>query len=681
MDRPLDSMRYLLGRAMLVEERIRTLVAHRRGHDPAPDDPFRGLYLSDELVDALLANSPPPPEASSQGRCALEERADAVEADGVELRLRALARSASLSEQDVEFLVISLLPDLDSRFERLYGYLNDDVTRRLATVGLALELADLSPLNAAARARLAPGAPLVDNSLVVIDDTDRPFLTRAIRVPDRVTAHLLGADSPDAALADVLIEPRGHHCGQSRELGQAFKSGERFCYVHETIGDSGTAIATDALWAAGHTVISCDATRLAAHSDVSSAVSVLGREALLHSASLVVSPIEAFGVHAVDVVFRLAQLPVPVVLTGTSAWDPNWSDRVPLIAEASRLTVAERTELWRRELGPLADGIDVGDIAAQYVFGPRQIAAAITAAEALARSTRGTPVDGDLRRGARSQNAAGLERLARRVEPAVSWRDIVLPDKALRQLRELTTRARNRELVLSDWRMRPGGGRGTGVTALFAGDSGTGKTMAAEVIAGDLGLDMYTVNLATVVDKYIGETEKNLERIFTEASRVSAVLLFDEADAIFGKRSEVRDAHDRYANIESAYLLQRMETFDGLAVLATNLRANLDDAFTRRLDMVVDFPLPDEAARLALWRRCLAPPVPSRSDLDLDCYAQSFALAGGNIRSAAITAAYLAAETKTPIDDTHITAAIQQEYRKLGRLLPTNGSERSEAAR
>ena len=176
--------------------------------------------------------------------------------------------------------------------------------------------------------------------------------------------------------------------------------------------------------------------------------------------------------------------------------------------------------------------------------------------------------------------------------------------------------------------MRPGGGRGTGVTALFAGDSGTGKTMAAEVIAGDLGLDLYTVNLATVVDKYIGETEKNLERIFTEASRVSAVLLFDEADAIFGKRSEVRDAHDRYANIESAYLLQRMETFDGLAVLATNLRANLDDAFTRRLDMVVDFPLPDEAARLALWQRCLAPPVPAQDDLDLDFYARSFALAG-----------------------------------------------------
>ena len=675
MVRPVDSTRYLLGRAMLVEERVRAVVAHRRSHDPAPDDPFRGLYLSDEMVDALLAHAPPPPAASSESGAALEQRADAAEAEGVSLRLRSLARSAGLTEQDIEFLLICLLPDLDSRFERLYGYLNDDVTRRRATIGLALELCGLSPLNAAARARLAPGAPLVDNALLVIDDVDRPFLTRAVRVPDRVAAHLLGDDQPDAALAEVIVEAREHQCVQSGELAQAVKFGQRFCYLRDTVGDCGAAIATAALWAAGNTVMCCDATRLASSGDLSSVVSVLGREALLRNAGLVLSPIEAFERHAAEVVFQLARLPVPVVLTGTTAWDPSWSDRVPLILEASRLTVGERTELWRRELGARADGVDVGDIAAQYIFGPRQISAAITAAEALARSTHRPPRDADLRRGARSQNAAGLERLSRRIEPAVSWDDIVLPDKALRQLRELTNRARNRELVLADWRMRPGGGRGTGVTALFAGDSGTGKTMAAEVIAGDLGLDLYTVNLATVVDKYIGETEKNLERIFVEASRVSAVLLFDEADAIFGKRSEVRDAHDRYANIESAYLLQRMETFDGLAVLATNLRANLDDAFTRRLDMVIDFPLPDEAARLALWRRCLAPPVPCRDDLDFSRYAEPYPLAGGNIRAAAITAAYLAAETGSAIDDNHITTAIQQEYRKLGRLLPTNGPE------
>jgi SpoVK/Ycf46/Vps4 family AAA+-type ATPase len=206
------------------------------------------------------------------------------------------------------------------------------------------------------------------------------------------------------------------------------------------------------------------------------------------------------------------------------------------------------------------------------------------------------------------------------------------------------------------------------VTALFAGDSGTGKTMSAEVIAGDLGLDLYAVDLSSVIDKYVGETEKNLERIFSEAAGVNAVLLFDEADAIFGKRSEVRDAHDRYANVESAYLLQRMESFDGLAILATNLRANLDEALTRRLDLVVDFPMPDPRHRRALWDRTLGSRIPRAPDLDLDFCADAFELSGGNIRSAAVAAAYLAARDNRPVATLDLVGGVYREYRKLGRL-------------
>ena len=207
-----------------------------------------------------------------------------------------------------------------------------------------------------------------------------------------------------------------------------------------------------------------------------------------------------------------------------------------------------------------------------------------------------------------------------------------------------------------------------GISALFAGPSGTGKTMSAEVVAAELGLDLYVINLATVVDKYVGETEKNLERVFSEAAGVNAVLLFDEADAIFGKRSEVREANDRYANIESAYLLQRLESFDGIAVLATNLRANLDEAFTRRLDMMVDFPQPDEALRRSLWDRCLGRVMPRAGDVDLDFLAAGFELTGGHIRSAAVTAAYLAAEAGRPATMADVVGGVAREYRKLGRL-------------
>jgi SpoVK/Ycf46/Vps4 family AAA+-type ATPase len=227
--------------------------------------------------------------------------------------------------------------------------------------------------------------------------------------------------------------------------------------------------------------------------------------------------------------------------------------------------------------------------------------------------------------------------------------------------------ARHREQVLGEWHMRPGTGRGTGITALFAGDSGTGKTMSAEVIAGDLGIDLYVVNLATVVDKYIGETEKNLDRIFAEAADVNGILLFDEADALFGQRSEVRDSHDRYANIEVAYLLQRMESFDGLAVLSTNLRSNIDEAFMRRLDAVIDFPMPDVPHRRQLWERCLAA-LPDVFDLDLDFCANAFDLSGGNIRSIAITVAYRVAADRRDATMRDVIAAVGEEYRKLGRL-------------
>jgi SpoVK/Ycf46/Vps4 family AAA+-type ATPase len=330
----------------------------------------------------------------------------------------------------------------------------------------------------------------------------------------------------------------------------------------------------------------------------------------------------------------------------------------------------ERRDHWEASLGAEAPArLAEAGVTTQFLLSREQVDRAVEAARLQARLASEDISVEHLRAGARAQNGAGLERLARRIQPAVSWEDLVLAPGTAQSLRELAGRARRRDLVLDGWGMRPGGGRGRGITVLFAGDSGTGKTMSAEVVAHDLGLDLYTVNLATVVDKYVGETEKNLERIFTEADGVNAVLLFDEADALFGKRSEVRDANDRYANVEVAYLLQRMETFDGMAILATNLRANIDEAFARRLDMVVDFPTPDVELRRALWDRCLAASVPRAPDLDLDFCARAFELSGGNIRSIAITAAYLAADSDRPVAMVDLIRGVYREYRKLGRMV------------
>jgi len=694
---------HLLARLGLVEQRVRRAVQERRRADPNPDDPFRGLYLSEERVIRLL-DEPVRPIAPAQVADSLldqvEARADEAERAGAEVRLRRLADRFMLPPLDVELLLVALAPDVDARFERFYGYLNDDVSRRRPTVGLALGLTAAPPASAAARARFSPDAPLAAGGLLLVEEAERPFLSRSLRVPDRVAAYLLGDDRPDPRLTG-LAEPVGlgasgypgeialEWAAAAAPLAAALRGGVGLVYLREHPGGAAQAVAAAALAAAGRPVLRLDLAALAADPAPAEVVAAAGREARLRGAGLVAGPVDALGTgptqHALTqhapagqarLLRMLAALPAPVLLTGQAGWDPRWARESPLLAPVPRVEAGQRTALWRQALdgaladGALADGTDLASVLAPFQLTPEQIGRAAAAARGQARlSGDGAVTAEHLRAAVRTQNGAGLERLARRIEPAVGWADLVLPVPVLEQLRELALRARHRDRVLGEWAMRPGGGRGRGVMALFAGDSGTGKTMSAEVVAADLGLDLYMVDLATVVDKYIGETEKNLERIFTEAAGVNGVLLFDEADAIFGKRSEVKDAHDRYANVESAYLLQRMESFDGIAVLTTNLRANLDEAFTRRLDLVVDFPVPDQAQRRALWDRCLGRTLPRGDDLDLDFCARAFELTGGSIRACAVTAAYLAAEADRPVTMADLVAAVRREYRKLGRLL------------
>lgn len=670
------SLTHVLGRLGVLEQRIRATVAWRRADDPAPDDPFRGLYLSEEAVGRILATPrlDAGPGAHVPGWREADARLELCEADadraqeaGHRLRLRDLTATFDLDETDVDLLLVALAADIDPRFESLFGYLNDDVTRRRPSTALALELAGLPLASGGGHARLLHG-PLATTGLVDLEDGDRPFPSRGLRVADRVVSYLLGDDTPDAALAGLVVDVPDVVWGDPSPLARALEEGVTLAYLREPATGSGRILAVEALQLAGMRPLVLDLAMLARQPDPHRLARAASREARLSGGGIVAGHVAA----ATDRPGLLASLqcdPQPLLLVGESTWDRAWTPSAPMLVDVPESTPHERTHLWELALdgAVLADG--VLDATMHFRLRPEDITHAARAAKVQsALSTERRITAHHLRLGARTGNGSALERLARRIEPAVRWDDLVLPPPVLTALREVELRARHRERVLGEWRMRPGGGRGIGVAALFAGDSGTGKTMSAEVIAAELGLELYVVDLATVVDKYVGETEKNLERIFTAAAGVNAVLLFDEADAVFGKRSEVRDAHDRYANIESAYLLQRMESFDGLAVLATNLRANMDDAFTRRLDVLVDFPLPDPAQRRALWDRCLGTRIGRDADLDLDFCADAFELAGGAIRSSAVTAAYLAAADRGVVGMRHLIAAVQREYRKLGRL-------------
>jgi hypothetical protein len=326
---------------------------------------------------------------------------------------------------------------------------------------------------------------------------------------------------------------------------------------------------------------------------------------------------------------------------------------------------AEQRRLWARALGPAAEKLNgaLDPLSEQF----RLSAKTIFTTSALSAGNDATPDPAELWKACRSLARPRLEDLAQRVVPAAGWDDLILPEMQKQTLRQLADQVRHRMKVHEVWGFSDKGRRGLGVSALFAGGSGTGKTLAAEVLARELDLDLYRIDLSAVVSKYIGETEKNLRQVFEAAEEGGVLLLFDEADALFGKRSDVKDSHDRYANIEVGYLLQRIETYQGLAILTTNLKSTLDKAFQRRLRFILNFPFPDTEQREAIWARVFPPKTPTQG-LEPKRLAQ-LNVAGGTIRNIALNAAFLAAATGTPVDMRHLLAAARTETEKIERPL------------
>jgi hypothetical protein len=391
------------------------------------------------------------------------------------------------------------------------------------------------------------------------------------------------------------------------------------------------------------------------------------REAILLPAALLVEVGELDRDQRAATEAFLAGAAIPVVV---SSEDPLRTDR-PHGARVAvpRLNDEEQVELWAQAFHLVAD-LDEGELrslVAQFQLPPHVIrSAAATVRRRLPYEDALDAAELAWRAGLQEARI-GMDELGRRIEPQAGWDDLVLHERQTGVLREIVAHVRRRATVHQEWGFAGTLRRGLGVTVLFAGGSGTGKTLAAEVMARELGLDLFIVDLSQVVSKYIGETEKNLRRVFDAAERGGALLLFDEADALFGKRSEVKDSHDRYANLEVSYLLMRMEAYRGLAILTTNMKKALDTAFLRRIRFVVDFPFPAEHERAEIWRRVLPAQAPVK-DIDPALLAQ-LTVAGGSIRNIALSGAFLAAEEGERLQMRHMLTAARTEYRKLERSL------------
>jgi hypothetical protein len=614
--------------------------------------------------------------ADAQGLGDVSDSAHADVEPG-ERRLHQLAEIFALSALDLDLLIVAASAEFDPNFAAAYGVLVGARTAARPTVALALELCQVPTMAAPGRARLGPAAPLRNHGLLELVG-DEPLLGRALRVPDRVVAHLLGDDTLDPTVAGMRIDSVPVDLPETAVLANAIEHGEPICWVHAGLGAVGLSVAAGAFESLAISCVVVDLKRCPGDVPLDHAVRLAARDAALLGCGLVATGAELLADDANTWMLRLLRdAAVPVVAVADVGWQARWLDRLPAAVFAPSSTKLLRDQLWRSMLKD-APVDDAGwDDLVGLRISPEQIAQAARYVDTRAAGNKaGDGADLSVRELLDAARRVGSARSAATSrKPSATFDDLVLPDSTLDSMKQLVAWARQRDVVLARNPRLVSGGKGRGVSALFAGAPGTGKTLAAHVVADSLNLDLYQVELPTVVDKYIGETEKNLQRVFHEAENLNAVLFFDEADSLFGSRSEVRDSRDRYANIEVAYLLQRMEQFDGIAILATNLRGNLDVAFSRRLQFIVHFPDPDEATRRQLWLRHLEGFAPLDADdpLDVDHLARGVELAGGDIRNIVMAAAYGATDEGSALGMRHVVVAVERELRKLGRRVPAQG--------
>jgi MoxR-like ATPase len=683
----------------------------RAGQDPT--DAFRGQYVSDAEANALVKR----PFGLSWGQTVTLERGErqayanalaqaeqhvqslveAAQQRGQTLRVEHLATAFGLDRFDLDTLLICLAPTLDLRYEKLYGYLQDDVTRKRPSVNLVLDLLCGPGAERLLRvSHFASDAPLFKYHILERMSEPGPgkppLLSHTLAVDEAIVAWLLGRYQPHADLgahatllwpeedeADRLLSaPLEAHL-RCDALSKCVAPSEQPILVFYGLDEASQGAAARRLATqAGCPLLMVDLEAvIQAEQLPSHALRLALRDAHLTAAIPCLFGWDVCltkdGTPPPDLLAQLCAHPDLVIVAGRVTWQPGGIDRERrlLWVKFPIPAYAQRRALWLHFLGQTEAGeeLEVTALAGQFALTTGQIRDAVASARDRATQRGSSLNHHDLFAAARSHSSPRLATLARKLVPRYTWEDIVLPDDQLALLREIVATVRGRPLVLDEWGIGQKLASSAGVTILFAGPPGTGKTMAAEVMATELGLDLYKIDLSTVVSKYIGETEKNLERIFKEAENSNAILFFDEADALFGKRSEVRDSHDRYANIEISYLLQRMETYDGVTILATNLRANLDEAFTRRLQFIVDFPFPDEADRLRIWQTLFPTDVPHAPGLDLPLLARRFKLAGGNIRNIITNAAFLAAADGREVTMAHLLHSTRRELQKMGRLV------------
>jgi ATP-dependent 26S proteasome regulatory subunit len=709
----LEHLRDLLKRLDLQVKR--EVMLHRRSRERA-ETWFGFASISDAEVDALLRCGAGEDDAVGAFQDIIRTEDQIARLDslivqrvlvslkaGISLPLLDLARLFGLSAAEINALLICLAPEIDRRYERFYGYLHDDMTRKRPSIGLVLGLCSRARFDSIhLRAIFSAQAPLVKYQILhIVDDPGdgNPLMSRSVKLDSRIASYFLGEHGLDPRIQDMAewIPPDAGSTEEIRvhenlidrllaAIGDCFgETGVRrkpLVYLYGKPSAGKGALAEAVCSRLRLAVLVVDAEQLSVSTvGFDEGIFLAVRESLLCQTALYVQHIDrvlendSARVRFKSLVRNVEEMGGITFLSGERPWSWSFPGKGVLFlpVEIPYPGYDEQMNLWRRALTGYhgLNEADVSLLASKYPSTAGQIQEALEVAINLAalRTRRDALTMADIDRGCRTRRIPDLGRLAQKIEPVHAWHDLVLPAEQMDRLRDICNQVVHRAVVYGTWGFDRKLSLGKGLHALFSGSPGTGKTMAAEVIANELHLDLYKIDLSQVVSKYIGETEKNLHQIFREAQRAQLVLFFDEADALLGKRSDVKDAHDRYANLEIAYLLQKMEEYEGVTILATNLRQNMDEAFVRRIRFIIEFPFPEEEYRLRIWQGIWPTETPLAETVDLPFMAKRFKLAGGSIRNIALAAAFLASSNGNSIDMKHLLKATRHEFQKMGRLI------------
>ncbi|WP_229688777.1 ATP-binding protein [Puia dinghuensis] len=640
--------------------------------------------LNQRALMAALKQVQQEMEAAQSGEPVDSEPVDSagqVENAAGDSALDTLVGILGLSTFERKVLLMCAGVELDGSFARLVGQLNGSATRQLPSFGMAL-----SVFGDAHWSALSPDGPLRYWHLVELEDQQQgQVLTQMpLKIDEPILFYLTGVRQLDDRLrraAEPVAPPHELVPSQltiaEKIIGTCSASaGVSLLSVMQLDGNTTTdkaAVAAYTCSLLGLDLFSISALAIPTHAtDRMEWARLWNRQAALNSSALFVdlSALDAADRDRTMAVSSFIEHIGGLLFIGTGQWIPRLN-RPVLRCDINKPTTMEQLWLWKYLLERPMEARDgaLEKLVGQFDLSASTIrAVSVEVAGALRRESIEAAAQASLLwKTCCAHTRPHVEDLAQRIEVKAGWNDIVLPEEQKDILREIAAQVNQRNKVYGEWGFSAAGSRGLGISVLFSGESGTGKTMASEVLASELQLDLYRIDLSQVVNKYIGETEKNLKRVFDAAEEGGAVLLFDEADALFGKRGDVKDSHDRYGNIEVSYLLQRMEAYRGLAILTTNMKSSIDKAFFRRIRFVVQFPFPDATQRAEIWRKVFPASTPTQG-LDVSKLAR-MNIAGGNIRNIALNAAFIAANEGRPVHMAHVGRAARSEYAKLGKPL------------